>query len=194
MGDKTRIVTRKNCIDWQHDPTIDSKWKTVKAFTIISAILGGFLTIPLWFTPCLAGRISENTWRAVAIAFTVVLTLFQGLTFLIFKSNACNSNAAVNNIHESLNLLFYEEECDWDSGSTANVIAVICWFLTGIFMLFTGPPQSPERAPPQTQTVTYQQEINEDGTQTVTETKVVKGEAIPAPEQEDALPVPSEKR
>ena len=178
-----KVVTRKECVDWKFDPTIDSKWKAVRAFTIITAIVGGFLAIGLWFVPCLGGRISDTIWRGVAITFTVFLTMFQGLTFLIFSSNACDANSVTLTLQQRYNTLFYEDECSWDSGSTTNVIAVVLFFLTGITMLISGPPKSPPSKPTETQTVTYEKTTAEDGTQAVVETKVVKGKAVPIPEQ-----------
>ncbi|KAL7555358.1 hypothetical protein ACA910_007087 [Epithemia clementina (nom. ined.)] len=148
-----QFTTKSECIDWQFDPDIDSKWKAVRAFTIINGILGGFLTLPLWFIP--------------------------GLTFLIFQSNACNANAAIQNFEARFNSYFFEDKCSWDAGSTANVISVLLWFLTGVRMLIVGPPHMPELAPVETQEVTYQQTTSEDGTKIVHETKVVKGSPIP---------------
>ena len=96
----------------------------------------------------------------MGLTFIIVLTLFQGLTFLIFKSNACEDNPVTRALKEELssyartngitareeanfNLTIdqlWEDECSWDSGSSANVVAVICWFLAGVFMLGLGAP------------------------------------------------------
>lgn len=185
VGGYSQIRTTSSCVDFEFDVTMDSKWKTVRAFTIITALLGGFLTIPLWFIPFFGlGRIAKSTWNSAALVFGVVLTFCQGLTFLIFQSNACNASAVM---FPTNFVSYWEEECSWDSGSTANVIAVVGWLLTGMVMLISGPPRqhSPETT---THTVTYQRTVAPDGTTVVTEaTVVVKGTSRPlsSPQQEE---------
>lgn len=175
VGGNTRIVTRKECVKYELDPDIDSKWKTVRAFTIIAALIGGFSAVAMWFVPCLSGRIPKAIWFFMICVFTAVLPLFQGLTFLLFPSNACDKNSFTNGW---AGVDFYEDECEWAGGSTANVIAVGLYFVAGLVMLVTGPPRAPDVPPPETQEVTYQQETAKDGTQTAHETKVVKGTAV----------------
>jgi hypothetical protein len=90
----------------------------------------------------------------------------------------------------------YNDECEWDSGSTANVFSTVLWFCTGLAMLALGAPQRPERPPAETQTVTYQQTENPEGGTTVVEVNVVKGTAVPkeemasptAPKEESTSP------
>jgi hypothetical protein len=77
-----------------------------------------------------------------------------------------------------LNLEIYVDDCQWGQGLTANVVSTVLWFLTGATMLVMGVPERQARPPPETQTVTYQQTTNADGTVTVAETAVVKGIAV----------------
>mmetsp|Transcript_14023 Transcript_14023/g.38757 ORF Transcript_14023/g.38757 Transcript_14023/m.38757 type:complete len:295 (-) Transcript_14023:1990-2874(-) len=152
IGGNTKVTTIQDCVDWETDPDPDSTWKTVRAFTIIVAILGGFATVALWFVPCVRGRITAALWQAVAgCLYVVTLTLFQGLTFLIFRSNVCEDNSVAQALNKLLQLRadtdedFYEDECSWDEGSSANVAAIVAWFFAGISMLlFNGPPQDDE--------------------------------------------------
>mmetsp|Transcript_890 Transcript_890/g.1657 ORF Transcript_890/g.1657 Transcript_890/m.1657 type:complete len:270 (+) Transcript_890:52-861(+) len=184
IGGNTKVTTIQDCVDWETDPDPDSTWKTVRAFTIIVAILGGFATVALWFVPCVRGRITAALWQAVAgCLYVVTLTLFQGLTFLLFRSDACDANAVTRNLEREHGSdewapRLYEEECSWDTGSSANVISVVLWFATGVAMFVTGPPAAPERAPPETQEVTYQK--TQDGG-VVEEVKVVQGTAVEQP-------------
>lgn len=180
VGQYTQVTTTKTCVAWQWgsngNSMVDSKWKTVRAFTVIVAVIGGLLMLALWFVPCRAGRISKSTWSLVAAINSILLTLFQGLTFLFFQSNACINNTMANTLG------LYNGKCAWDAGSTANVVSVVLWFLTGVIMLLQGPPECPTFEPPETQSVTYQQETLKDGTTVVVEAKVVKGVAV-QPEQ-----------
>ena len=133
--------------------SVDAQWNTAKAFTIITPIFGGLLTFVLILAPC-CYFLSAGQWRTIAIIYSVFLTLFQGLTFLLFPSSLCTGF-----------LLSPENNnCTWAEGSTTNVIATVCWFLTGITMLAIGVPAQPPRPPSETQTVTYEKTTNPDGT------------------------------
>ena len=152
---------------------------------IIALILGGLLAIILWFRPCLAGRISKQQWQAVAAVYMLLLTPMQALTFLLFSSDACTDNPVVAQLEQQVGRVgdLYESDCAWDQASTANVFGVALWLGTGLTMLWVGEPQRPVPQPPTTQTVTYQRETNADGTVAVQEVAVVKGTAVPPPDQ-----------
>lgn len=112
------------------------------------------------------------------MVFLVVLPLFQGLTFLIYNSSFCTDNPilALYGVSDD-----YSSECQWNQGSTANVVSVVLWFLTGVAMMVVGCPQRPVRPPPETQAVAYQQTTGPDGTSTVSQVGVVKGTTVPPP-------------
>lgn len=162
------IVPQQTCGAFPQGIEADSKLKTVRAFTIITPIIGGLLTFSLWLAPCLY-LYSASSWKCTALTFMVLLTTFQGLTFLIFQSSLCTGS------YLSVSL----GECQWDQGSTANVLSVIFWFLTGLAMLAVGVPERPERPPTETQAVTYEKTTNPDGTTTINEVNVVKGTYVP---------------
>lgn len=169
------FVVRDVCVDYPSGTDLDSEWKTVRAFTIITPVIGGILTVALWIAPCLY-FFNDTTWRSVALLFIVVMTLFQGLTFLLFQSVACTDSPLLGFLGATE---LYDNECEFDSGSTANVVSTVMWFCTGLAMLALGPPQRPERPPAETQTVTYQKTENPEGGATVVEVNVVKGTAVP---------------
>lgn len=183
-----RIFVRDVCVDYPNGTEVDSKWKTVRAFSIITPVLGGLLTVALWLAPCLYFA-TDSSWKAMALNFIVVLTLFQGLTFLLFKSSACTQQQIVD-----VTSTLYDDECQWESGSTANVVSTVLWFLTGLVMLKLGAPERPPPEPAETQTVTYQQTQNPDGGTTVAEVNVIKGTAVPAskPDVEAMTPAVTE--
>lgn len=163
--------TVNTCVEF-NDSYIDSQWRTARAFAIIAPIWGGLLTIYLWFAPLLFFG-TPSLWKSVAFQYSTLVTLFQGLTFMVWKSRMCSHEFTMN-----LGSFQYEAGCAWDEGSTANVFSISLWFLTGIAMMIVGAPVRPPRPPPETQAVTYQTTVNADGTITASEDKVVKGTAV----------------
>lgn len=77
-------------------------------------------------------------------------------------------------------------DCQWNGGSTANVCGIILWFLAGALMLFSGVPHRESPQPAETQEVTYEKSLNADGTEMITETKVVKGTNVADMEEQAA--------
>ena len=178
VGGDPRYFIQNKCVEYPGNFGVDSSWKTARAFSVMAPIIGGLGAFVLWLAPCLY-FMNEATWRLLAIIFIVVVTLFQGLTFLFFKSDACKDNLVVDQFETLGDGNLYPDECEWDEGSTANVLSVVLFFLTGVTMLILGAPVRPPRPPPETQTVTYQRTELPDGGHTVTEVKVVKGTAVP---------------
>jgi hypothetical protein len=193
-----RYFVRDTCQNYPSHTDIDSKWKAARAFTVMAPLIGGLLTAVLWFNNCLY-RLSDGAWKYLAVAgFMVIVTLFQGLTFLFLNSSACeqmpliDEGAAADENQVQVNEYLaenYADECEWDTGSTLNAVAVALYFVTGVVMLRQGAPKRPAVAPPETQQVTYQKTENPDGTTVVQEVQVIKGTAVPPPEQ-DAVEKP----
>jgi hypothetical protein len=168
VSDGTLYYTvRDECVTWGEDE--DTKWNFVKAITIITPILGGILSLMVCMSACGISSVIKM-WHCIAMTYIVVLTLFQGLGFLIFQSNACEENPVKRKLENELakvaekypNLtnaiassgafdkltnttdggIIWDSDCSWDKGSTFNVVAVVCWFLAGAFMLVLGAPAS----------------------------------------------------
>jgi hypothetical protein len=182
LGDRTRV--RNRCVALPGALEIDPAWKAVRAFSIMVPVIGGLLAAAIMFANC-TYFLRDSTWKAIAVAFSVLLTLFQGLEFLLLQSNACSMNPllydsslATENWTERVDAM-YGTDCEWSAGSTANVFAVLFWFLAGATMLWLGPPQRPPVPPVETQTVTYERTVQPDGTTAIMETAVVKGVAVP---------------
>jgi hypothetical protein len=88
-------------------------------------------------------------WRSLALKFSVLVTLSQGLSMLIFKSTACTDNNIIRALEESVGgLNIYNNTCVWDKGSSINVAALCSWFVTGLAMILIGPPVPVGDAPP----------------------------------------------
>lgn len=177
------VEQERVCVEWSADSNVDAAWKLVRVFSVIVPLVGGLLAIPLWFRPCLAGRLSSKAWRMIALVNVILLAPLQGLLFLLFQSNACQENLVIATIEEAFARDdLYETDCSWDQGSTANVFSVFLWFAAGVLLLVMGAPQRPEQPPVETQAVTYEQTVNPDGTTSVKEVSVVKGTAVSTPE------------
>jgi hypothetical protein len=147
----------------------------------------------LWFSPFSPGRFDDSKWRSLAIFLSVIITLFQGLTLLIFRSNAaCHNNLVVHSLEESVGRSgVYSESCVWDEGSSANVASICLWFVTGVSMILIGRPKATPRPPAETQAVTYEQTTDpESGAKVVAQVNVVKGTAVaPVAKQETVAAV-----
>lgn len=189
------VQVRNVCRDFADGTDIDAKWKTVRAFSIITLVVGGLLAVLLLFTNC-SYYLSEKSWNIVMIHFLVVLPLYQGLTFLLLNSNACSVNPLFGeppptsvsaDVWNNFLSTVYEEDCSWSSGMTCNVIATVLWFLTGVAMKISGVPTAPPREPAEIQQVTYERTVAPDGSAIVTETGVVKGTAVPPPKVEEPV-------
>ena len=160
------VTTRDECVTWGEDE--DSKWIFVRAITVITPIIGGIFAVMLCMMqvcpPCTP--IVRKSWNCMGLTFILVLTLFQGLAFLIFRSNACEENPFVRHLTKIIegtledrgvstsqepafdfrSGILWENECSWDKGSSANVAAVVFWFLAGAVMLALGAPASPDES------------------------------------------------
>lgn len=155
---------------------MDSKAKTVQAFSIIAAIFGGLVTVASFMAPC-SGALSESRWKMMGKIFLLV-GIFQGLTLLIQSSSICLNNPVLQYL-ESQSLPLRDtlpDECQWGPGHKMNISAVVMWFAAGLATQILKCPEIDTHEPPQTQTVTYQR--NPDGTVQETSVEVVKGVAV----------------
>jgi hypothetical protein len=167
-----RVVVTETCFQYPSGTYFDAKWKTAKAFSIITPIIGGLVLFWSWLAPC--WYVDQARWKKMGMIF-VVMTLFQGLTLLLLGSNACKDNGLVDLL--SQDGIDYNQVCSFAWGTKVNIAAVVFWFVAGVTMLtLVKPPTRPEH-PTETQTVTYTQTEQPDGTKVVTE-EVVKGEYV----------------
>ena len=185
-ADGVRVLVKDVCTNLPSGTPIDARWKTVRACSILVAVVGGLALAAVAFNNCLY-FLSNAQWKSLAVTFGLICTVLEGLTMWIFASNACSENPLQFQEDPSNSGLdtwdsVYESDCVWSGGSTANVIAVLSFLATGLVMVYMGAPQRPPPVPVETQAVTYTQTVDPTtGTATVTETQVVKGVALPSP-------------
>eukprot|EP00529_Nitzschia_sp_RCC80_P028280 CAMPEP_0113485164 /NCGR_PEP_ID=MMETSP0014_2-20120614/24342_1 /TAXON_ID=2857 /ORGANISM="Nitzschia sp." /LENGTH=267 /DNA_ID=CAMNT_0000378801 /DNA_START=87 /DNA_END=890 /DNA_ORIENTATION=+ /assembly_acc=CAM_ASM_000159 len=150
---------------------VDATTKAVWSFAIMTPILGAFYILCACLAPCVT-NIGESRWKSLG-CLLITLSIFQGITLMVQSSSICNNNPTlqyINSVDPTGELAgTFPTTCEWATGYTLNIIAVVLWFLAGASCyVFPAPIVHAER-PVQEQTVTYQQ--NPDGT--VAETNVV---------------------
>ena len=169
----------------------DVKWRISKAFSSLSLIVGGILTILVILIPCgrggrgVSGRGGRyNTfWKCSGWIFLLLLTTFQGLSLFLLNSNACkaSSNPAAlqllytgvdsSSSNNNNNNISIDGDCEWEAGLRLLVVAIVAYAMAGITILIL--PEStlipPELRQPTTRQlqVTYQRTVDPDGTTTV---------------------------
>lgn len=177
------ILAKNVCVDYPNGTPMDSKWKTVKAMSILVLILSAFPILGLYIAPCY-GHLNSS-WNMIAIFFSVFITLLQGLCFLWLQDgSACDAFTPLyglssnTEVQDSMLSTTYPNRCELSGGSKSAISATVLFFCTGLAMIALGAPKIEPRAPPQTQEVIYQKTQNPDGTSTVQEVNVIKGTAV----------------
>jgi hypothetical protein len=161
--------------DTGFDFTVDAKTKTVRAFSIMTPIIGGLLLLMACLGPC--RTVPPSQWKCLGYMF-IMLSVFQGLTLMVQSSSICNNNPVMQYFDVVANNLAdtFPDTCEMATGYALNITAVICWFLAGVLAITCPSPVVFPSEPPQQQTVTYTQ--NFDGTVNETNVAVIKGQPV----------------
>jgi len=160
---------------------IDSKWRSARAFSTMTLIIGGVVTFWALLAGCLYP--SKQTYKAGGMIY-MLCCLFSGLSLLLLDSNACNSvMTTLQDQTQDVNLTF-PSSCAMAAGAKCAIAATVMWFVAAIAALKVDPP---ERSPitVETHDVTYTKTTGADGAAMVSE-NVVKGEPIAVGGQEKA--------
>jgi hypothetical protein len=169
--------------------TVDGTTKAVRAFSIMTPVVGALLVVGTCLGPCSTSSSSyfgrPGRWRTIGILL-VVTAVLQGLTLLVTRSSICTDNPAVQFLdaiaYSSPSSGTFPGQCDPSAGYGLNVAAVVCWVLAGVFAIVFPPPAGgvvPAAHPPQEQTVTYVQNPV-DGTVQEAHVTVVRGRPVAA--------------
>lgn len=165
-------VILETCNNYPDGTSIDSKWKSARAFSMMALIIGGVVTFWALLAGCLYP--SRGHYRTGGILY-MLCCLFMGLSLLLLDSNACHNNPFLADLQaESIT---FPSSCAMAAGAKCAIAATVMWFVAGVAALKAEPPQ---RSPITTQThdVTYTRTAGPDGTAVVSET-VVQGEPVP---------------
>lgn len=174
-------VILESCFNYPDGVNIDSKWRSARAFSTMTLIIGGVVT----FWALLAGWLypSKQTYKSGGMMY-MLCCLFSGLSLLLLDSNACHNNSLITLLQEQtpdINLTF-QSSCTMASGAKCTISATVMWFVAAIAALKVEPP---ERSPitVEAHDVTYTKTTGVDGAAMVSET-VVKGEPVAVGGQE----------
>ncbi len=164
---------------------IDTKWRSARAFSALTLIIGGVVTFWMvlsWCARGFSGERGKSLLRGVGMMY-MLCCLFQGLTLLLMTSNACYNNGMVELTATTLqnSVINFSGEfptkCEMAGGAKATIAAVVLWFLAALAALKVEPPQR-DMISVERHDVTYTKNKQPDGTQIVTE-MVVKGAPVP---------------
>lgn len=157
------------------DYTVDAKTKTVRAFAIMTPVVGVLCIILACLGPCV-GRAAAR-WKCMGATF-ILLSVFQGITLLIASSSICYDNPVLQFLEADNPDLAQTipEKCEWGTGFKVNIAAVVLWFLSGACTFVVPAPLLMHEHTHQEQTVTYTQ--NPDGTVSENHVTIIKGTPV----------------
>lgn len=133
-GSGSSIGFYNTCHSYPSAQDIDTKWKSVEAFSIVAIVFGFFSCIAL----CCS--VSSKVPGKCAALLLFMTTLFQGLQLLVFKSNMCDKakNYVVTYI-EDRTPGTWSDRCSLTWGSNC-AIAATCIYFVAMLMACAAPP------------------------------------------------------
>lgn len=78
------------CFYYPPSFAFDTRFRTARAMAALAATMGGLIMVITWFSTCIG--IPKSLWRFLG-ACLILVALFEGLTFLVFDSQFCSSQA-----------------------------------------------------------------------------------------------------
>jgi len=119
-----------SCSGYGDEITMDTKWNSAKAFTIISSIIGGAAV----FLSCAAVNEGYGKWLWPIVALSFLLACFsQGLTFLFFRSKACSMIPPSGYFEEDdLMSLAWSNYCHLGPAAIFGIVATFLWGTSAI--------------------------------------------------------------
>jgi hypothetical protein len=96
----------------------DSKYEAARGLGTTTMVFGWIIFFFYLFAVCL--RVGPVVFRIVGL-FGILTCLFQGLVFLVYKSDVCDALG-----------------CSLDTGGRCGIAAVVFWWLTGMSSLAAG--------------------------------------------------------
>jgi len=103
--------------------TVDAYWTSARVFGSISTLLG-LICLGLISTATCT-KLKKRTWIAL-VTLLLLVTLCQGLQFLLLKSDVCNewTNPETSDVSSA--------ECSLSSGGKCGIAATIFWFIVAV--------------------------------------------------------------
>lgn len=135
-GSQTTLYALKTCSPYSDVVNVDSKWKAARAFSIIAPVMG------ILFVGAACVNPDPNLAKSLGGAIIILMTLFQGLTLLVFRSSLCDSVPGADSVDLPNGVLlseWYPNGCVFSNGTVATIVSIVFWLLTGASLLAMGP-------------------------------------------------------
>jgi len=146
----------ETCFYYPIELILDVPFTSARVFSTMASIFGGFTMISVWFATCTG--MHPILWKTKSV-WLALTTLFEGLTFLVFKSQTtCGSWSYLS--------LDYKSTCKLDAGAGVGIAAIILWFASAISIWNMKAPELPEHTMVK-EVVTTVETISPDGTKHV---------------------------
>jgi hypothetical protein len=101
------------------DEKFDSKYQAARGLGTTVLVLGSLFMIVYLVAAVKRSLVNVKAFFVLGVACVLTCCLFQGLVFLIFKSDVCARSA-------------FGGGCSLDTGGKVGIAACVGWFLTGI--------------------------------------------------------------
>eukprot|EP01083_Nonionella_stella_P060913 158854_1 len=143
IGESQIFLTRfYYCVPWNSQTMIekDTNWTAAQVFTIISVVLGGIVGFVSCFICCTSSYTSRVSANIFGLMYLLIV-LCQGLTFLFFTSNACQSNSSSNSnnsataIHANQNFTLDWDGCVRSVGANCSIASMVFYFIAAWILL-----------------------------------------------------------
>ncbi len=105
---------------------VDSYWRASRAFGITSLTFGSILVLNRFYFFLACPKKNRIPGISEMIG-SFACSLFQGMSLLIFKSDACDDNYMLKGVKK-----YFSEKCDWGAGANCAIAAAVFWFLAAI--------------------------------------------------------------
>jgi hypothetical protein len=114
----------------QREAFSDHTFETARIFAVLSVLGGLGVMVWTWFLAC----ISLGRFQIYMLSTVLgLLTIFCGMTFLIFSSNLCNILVEAQG---------YDSDCTLDQGGLVTIAAVILWTVAALItIIYIQPPE-----------------------------------------------------
>mmetsp|Transcript_19057 Transcript_19057/g.29343 ORF Transcript_19057/g.29343 Transcript_19057/m.29343 type:complete len:263 (-) Transcript_19057:343-1131(-) len=112
---------------------VDASWKVAQAAGVAAPIIGGIATLMLTLQIC--RPIRKLKWIAISVLSFVALVI-QGVTFLVLNSDECKQSSEDKIANTA-------QKCTLEEGANQAIAAMTFYFVAGITMCCTSPPETP---------------------------------------------------
>eukprot|EP00339_Tiarina_fusa_P014966 CAMPEP_0117020020 /NCGR_PEP_ID=MMETSP0472-20121206/15272_1 /TAXON_ID=693140 ORGANISM="Tiarina fusus, Strain LIS" /NCGR_SAMPLE_ID=MMETSP0472 /ASSEMBLY_ACC=CAM_ASM_000603 /LENGTH=223 /DNA_ID=CAMNT_0004725115 /DNA_START=146 /DNA_END=817 /DNA_ORIENTATION=- len=127
-------------IDFGFEYTVDAKTSTVRAFAIITVVVGALAICIAYMLPC-TRNLNPAMWKMMGLLL-IATTFFQGMTMLVLRSSICLDHPLIQFLDEEFPRVGerFPESCQLSSGFRQIIASVVLWFSAGAMTLVLSPP------------------------------------------------------